>query len=472
MMLAITTLVVGTAVVISVAVFPQQEATIREKAFDVCEVSAMSISSAAGEALLTDQVVLLDDIVRSIRSQNIEGLREVSVIFKDRYFVHSQADRRGTDVEDDVLQRAKALSGTSGVKRQEILLPEGGEKLPAFEFLTPIRFQDRVIGYSRIVYDADAIQAPIRRARWIAALVSVGTLSASFVAVIVLSGRLARPILQVAEAARRVGTGDLDVHLEIHTLDELGTLADRFNHMVDEIKEKLQMSKFVSGSTVQMIRDQRNKGDVQLGGVRQDLAFFFSDVRGFTAWSEKTPPENVVQVLNEYLDLQTQIVKRFGGDIDKYVGDEIMAVFSGPDKDDHCLTAAVAVVQNLKKFNEIRTGKGLTALNVGIGCHSGEVIVGNMGSRDRMDFTAIGDVVNLSARLCSAAEALQVVTTKEMLAKAKRRFRIREMEAIRVKGKVDPIEIAGVLGVLKETGSNQNGNAEDLSVHDASAGEP
>ncbi|EHQ07428.1 adenylate/guanylate cyclase domain-containing protein [Leptonema illini] len=441
LMLIIAGLVAGTALVLSAVVFPLQEASIRQKAFDVCEVSALSISSAAGEALLTDQSLLLEDIIRTIKNENVEGLKEISVIFKGRYFVHSQNDRRGKSVESDVIGRAQSVQ--SGVKRESLETEDGD----AYEFMTPIRFQERVIGYTRIVYDEEAISGPIRRARLIAFLVALITLAVSFAAVYFISGSVARPILQVADASRRVGEGDLNVRLDIRSHDELGILADQFNHMVDELKEKLHMSKFVSGSTVKMIKASRGESEMKLGGSRQDSAFFFSDVRGFTAWSEKTTPENVVTVLNEYLDLQTQIIKRFGGDIDKYVGDEIMAVFTGDDKEDRCLQAAVAVIDELKRYNDERVARKETALNVGIGCHCGEVVVGNMGSHDRMDFTAIGDVVNLSARLCSAAEALQIVTTKHMLGLTKTPFRLRELEPIKVKGKEKPIEIVGIVGL-------------------------
>lgn len=460
-MLVMVGLVVGTTLILSAVVFPLQEAAIRDRAFDVCEVSALSISSSAGEALLTDQVLLLEDILRNIQASRVEGLREISVIFRDSYFVHTQAERRGTEVESDILSRVRSLSGAA-VTRQEIVVRLAGENRDAYEFLTPIRFQDRVIGTTRIVYDAEAIRSPIRRARVLAAVIAAITLAISFAATFFVSGTVARPILQVAEAARRVGEGDLDVRLNIRSLDELGTLATRFNHMVDEMKEKLHMTRFVSGSTVQMIRNQRD-GEMKLGGSRQESAFFFSDVRGFTAWTEKTSPEKVVEILNLYLDLQAQIIHRHGGDIDKFVGDEIMAVFNGPDREDNCLSAAVEVIEHIKKLNETRSEHGLTVLNVGIGCHSGEVVVGNMGSKDRMDFTAIGDVVNLSARLCSSAEALKIVTTKEMLSKTRLRFQVRDMEPIKVKGKEQAIEIAGVLRLMKESAPRRPGNHDRLA---------
>ena len=184
-----------------------------------------------------------------------------------------------------------------------------------------------------------------------------------------------------------------------------GILSAEFNNMIIHLREKLQMQKFVSERTVSMIHEETASGNIVLGGTRKNLAFLFSDIRGFTAMSEKMEPEDVVTILNEYLDLQAKIIKKNHGDIDKYVGDEVMAVFSGDEMADNAIACAIEIIDQIKRLNKSKDDTGLKSINVGIGLNIGNVIQGRMGSSDRMDNTCIGDTVNLAARLCSNAES-------------------------------------------------------------------
>ena len=147
-----------------------------------------------------------------------------------------------------------------------------------------------------------------------------------------LATGIVEPLLYLTEGVSRVRDGDLDVTLDVMTHDEIGVLTQEFNKMIEHLREKLQMQKFVSKSTISMIKEKTRLGDIGLGGARENLAFLFSDVRGFTAMSEKLDPEEVVSILNEYLDLQAEVIKKHDGDIDKFVGDEVMAVFGGPQR--------------------------------------------------------------------------------------------------------------------------------------------
>ena len=264
----------------------------------------------------------------------------------------------------------------------------------------------------------------------------------------VTSKRMVKPILDLTHGVNRVSGGDLDVDLEVVTHDEIGVLTDEFNNMIDHLREKLQMQKFVSQSTVDMVRQRARSGDIDLGGSKEDFAFLFSDIRGFTAMSEKLKPEEVVSILNEYLDLQAQIIKKHGGDIDKFVGDEVMAVFSGKKKADNAISAAVDIIDSIEELNKRRINEGKRTVEVGIGLNSGEVVHGRMGSRDRMDNTSIGDAVNLSARLCTQADAGTIIASKTIMAGAsKKKFVGKKLDSIRVKGKEKPIPIFQITGV-------------------------
>jgi class 3 adenylate cyclase len=443
-------LVFGSVFVLSAVVIPVQESSIRRKAYSVCEVSAIALSSAAGEMLTSQMTIVLRDTVRVMMAQNVEGMREVSILSQGKYYVNSTRALEGREVPEELASRVKEFREPKVYRNSVMYTTPEGKELEALEFVTPIIYQNRRIGYTRIVFDTEGIQREISSVIRLSALTALAVVVISLIGIYFLSGRISRPILAIAAAATRVGKGDLDVQVTVASVDEVGALGRQFNLMVFELKERLHMMKYVSESTVSQIKEHVAESTMHMGGRKDDLAFFFSDVRGFTSWSEKNKPEDVVSVLNEYLELQSRIIRANHGDIDKYVGDEIMAVFSGPDKDDRCIVAAIQIVQAMEAFNAEREQKGDHALRVGIGLHSGEVVVGNMGSSDRMDFTAIGDNVNLSARLCSSAKPLQILASGVIVSRAKKKYRTQKLEPILVKGKEKPIEVFGVLGLETE----------------------
>jgi adenylate cyclase len=175
--------------------------------------------------------------------------------------------------------------------------------------------------------------------------------------------------------------------------------------MVHELREKCHLQKFVSRQTIDAVRKSTLEG-VKLGGERKIATVFFSDIRGFTSYSENVEPERVVTMLNKCLATQAQIVKECTGDIDKYVGDELVAVFEGPDMVKNAVRAAIRVQNAMHETLHIEVKEDIS---VGIGINTGEMIMGAMGSKERMNCTVIGDNVNLAARLCSAAKPGQIL---------------------------------------------------------------
>ena len=246
------------------------------------------------------------------------------------------------------------------------------------------------------------------------------------------------PIGNIGDVAHRVGTGDFSVMSTVTSSDEIGDLAMRINEMIVGLRERFHLQKFVSQQTVDAVRRADLQG-VKLGGERNMATVFFSDVRGFTSFSEKVEPERVVTMLNSILSRQTTIVKKYGGDIDKFVGDELVALFLGDDMVGRAVRCAVEIQQTMK---DVASTAG-EDVGIGIGINTGEMVMGAMGSEERMDFTVIGDSVNLGARLCSAAKRGQILLS-ENSAKyldSPGSVRLNKLEPIRVKGKERPIEI-------------------------------
>lgn len=258
-----------------------------------------------------------------------------------------------------------------------------------------------------------------------------------------LRALVVRPVAAMGDVADHVGRGRLDVKVPVRTRDEIGRLGIRLNHMIGEIRKKLELSKFVSKATVGSV--DAAQSSIMRQGQRTRLTVLFSDIRGFTAYSETVEPEEVVQMLNRLLDAQAEVVERHGGDIDKFVGDELMATFRGPDMESRAMLCAVEMIEAVKRVNEAQPPEA-ARLAVGVGLNAGDVVLGAMGARNRMDFTVIGDAVNLGARLCSAAAPEQVVISAAIRTAAGNPEGIRytALEPMRVKGKREPIEVWSV----------------------------
>ncbi len=159
------------------------------------------------------------------------------------------------------------------------------------------------------------------------------------------------------------------------------------------------------------------------------------------------PPKKVVDILNRYLDIETQIILDNGGDIDKFVGDEMMAFFSGPRKEINACKAAMEIRAAMREQQKISMEDGTTYISIGIGINTGKVIFGSVGSQTRKDFTSIGDTVNLVARLESANKAYgsKSIISEAVFQKLRDMFICRELDFITVKGKTEPVRIYEIL---------------------------
>ncbi len=246
------------------------------------------------------------------------------------------------------------------------------------------------------------------------------------------------PVQAIERVASRVGAGDFTASAPVRSRDEIGSLAMRINEMVQGLRERFHLQKFVSEQTVKAVRAADQSG-VRLGGERKRATVFFSDIRGFTSFAERTQPEKVIGMLNTCLSEQASIIRKFFGDIDKYVGDELVAVFEG----EHMVENAARAAREIQAVIAARGSGHMEGLEIGIGINTGDMVMGAMGSEDRMDYTVIGDSVNLGSRLCNAARPGQILLS-EFSAQAlagNPEFPLRKLEPLVVKGKQEPVQI-------------------------------
>ena len=189
---------------------------------------------------------------------------------------------------------------------------------------------------------------------------------------------------------------------------------------------------------------------VEKGGQARETSVFFSDIRGFTAMSETRTAQEIVDMLNEYFEQMVEIIFKYEGTLDKFVGDEIMALFGAPvaHPDDAYRAVKVAVEQLrvLDQWNKVRVAEGEAAIHIGIGINSGPVVAGYLGSSKALEYTVIGDVVNTASRLCSVAKAGEVIISRKTYDLVKDYFEAQELSPTQVKGKAQALQVYKVLG--------------------------
>ncbi len=261
-----------------------------------------------------------------------------------------------------------------------------------------------------------------------------------------------KPIRLLVHGVSAIAAGNLDQKINIKRDDELGDLTDAFNDMAKSLREKEVIkgafSKYVTKSVVDRILQHQD--GLKLGGEKKVVTVFFSDIRGFTPMSEVLSAEEVVHLLNEYFTAMTAIIFKYEGTLDKFMGDAIMAVYGAPiDIPDHAERAVFAAIEMSEKMKELQAKwkmEGKREVNIGIGINTGEVVVGNIGSMERMEYTAIGDNVNLTQRLESVAEKGQILISSGTYERVKDKVEATMLDPIKVKGKVEKVIAYSVTG--------------------------
>lgn len=454
-----TAAVLLTVLFLSSSIINLMKDSIESKAYEVATTTIDRISDFSFHALLErtyENQLNLDKMLQDIKYSKVEGLVDVSIYERKKdenetehfqYLSGFGLHQAGDVLEDQNLLAAMKNAPLDTVSRQESVFRTKTDRYETYRFIKPISFNfqgERILlGISVLHYDKDAITGIVDRVIRVAIGITL-LIVLVMVGLLYLAGlRFSRPILQIADAATAVSQGNLDIRLDIQTHDEIEVLADKFNNMVRGLREREKMQKFVSDSTMDMIQENESCRLV-LGGEYRELTFLFSDIRGFTAMSETKKPDEIVEIINHYLHVQTTIIKSYQGDIDKYVGDEIMAFFTGEDGPERAVKCADEIQCVVANENIRRKESGETVCEVGIGVNHGEVVVGNIGSHNRMDFTSIGSAVNLAARLCSQAKANEVLIEAKTYRMTSQNYKTRPMEPVTAKGFSQPIEVVSI----------------------------
>ncbi len=276
---------------------------------------------------------------------------------------------------------------------------------------------------------------------------AIGILFASLVAML-LSRRMSRPLLSLKTALESIDKGQFDVQIEADSVKEFAAVALTVRQLAKGLQERDRVKSAVQSYLSPQVMDSvmgATKGP-ELHGERSKVTVMFCDIRGFTTMSENMRPEQVVRILNMVFDRMVTVIFKHGGSLDKFLGDGLMAVFGAPrpdtNQEEHAVRAALEIQAELVEMNLSKTLNSVPEIHVGIGINSGVAIVGNIGSPQRMEYTAIGDTVNLASRLQSATGELGVdILISEYTQNAVRGiFKARSVGEVKVKGRQDAVE--------------------------------
>ncbi|RPH81763.1 MAG: HAMP domain-containing protein [Candidatus Rokuibacteriota bacterium] len=284
-------------------------------------------------------------------------------------------------------------------------------------------------------------------------LLGVVALGIALLGGIAVASWIAHPLRELAQVARRIRHGQLDVTAVPRSRDEIGVLARAMNDMARALRDRdfirETLGRYVSPElAAQVLRDPEA---LQLGGEVRDVAMLMSDLRGFSELSERLGPSAMIGLLNRYLAAMTPVIQQHRGVIDEFIGDAIFVLFGAPfgrpDDAERAVRCAAAMQEALAALNADSSTHGLPELTMGIGLHVGPVVAGNIGSPDRVKYGVVGPAVNLTARIQALTAGGEVLLSEALLARVSALVSVAPGRQERVKGSSEPITVHRLLAV-------------------------
>lgn len=437
LIIAITVILVAS--ILSSIIISQARRGIRSNVESLARLTTEHLANASRDHLLLQADVPVKETVDGIVRMNIEGVERIMIV-----------DRNGVIVaHSNLALAAQQLSGEEKARIEATSELTSHETPEQLEYIRPIYVHHVTktgtrtarVGTAVVTFSKEILYRPLGIIERTILLAAFVVCAVAIMIVSILSGSILQVILELSDGARRVGEGDYHVRIFTRIKDEIGALTREFNKMVEQIRERAMLQKFVSTHAMTMIQQHQN---VTLGGERKSIAVVFTDIRNFTRLTDTMPPEEVVSLINTYLDAQMNVITAWNGSVDKFMGDGVMAIFTGPSMMTDAVQSAIAIQQCLREINPLRASKGEITVEIGIGINAGPTIMGNIGSRTRMDFTAIGDAVNIASRLCDLAEPNQILISETIMEGLDKSFKLKNEGSVRFKGKRSSIAIYSV----------------------------
>ena len=352
---------------------------------------------------------------------------------------------RGEKLENRYVQEALA-SQTSIIER----VPD------AYVIVKPVRLPNgRTIGYAYI--EISLVERKQQFNQILQRTMGLSVLFLVFASVLayVLAYFISVPIAKLVEASQVVEKGNFEIHIHSKRQDELGTLTRAFNTMISGLRERVRERDIFGRLVSPQVREKLLQGKLELGGETRSVSILFSDIRGFSTTSESLDAQQVLAFLNEYLAEMTRAVRQWGGYLNSFIGDAVLAVFGAPmdqpDKEWRAVATAITMRERLADLNHRREKRGDLPIEIGIGICTGDVVVGLVGSLERLQYTVIGDAVNVAERLqeLSREQPSYPVLVNGLTARAlteRSDLLLKNLGPVQVRGRTQPVDVYAVIG--------------------------
>lgn len=343
-----------------------------------------------------------------------------------------------------------SLKSTNADNTQNLVSDDSGSK----SFISIHQIQNDL--YVITTISELSVYEVINRTTYRIILFSLAVLFAAIIIIRLFSNQITHPIADLVEASAQIESGNFELSIKPRTQDEIGLLTSSYIQMAHGLSEREKLMTSFSKFTNKTIAQKAASGELTLGGENRNATIFFSDIRSFTAMSEKMQPNEVVEFLNEYMTRMVNCINKTNGVVDKYIGDAIMAVWGAPESagspEQDAMNAVIAALMMrvaLFNFNKERHAKGLPVVRIGCGINSGPVVAGQIGSNERMEYTVIGDAVNLASRTEALNKpfATDILITENTYNLIKDKIIVEEMPGVHVKGKTDAIKMFAVINL-------------------------
>ena len=412
------------------------------------KMRAIAYARAAGEAVYPE----LDTFTLHFNTQEMlkeKGVEYAAILdYGRKVLSHTDSQKIGR-VDQSRVAKLASESQVPLVQQYSA----GGT--PYFDISSPVLSGNRRKGTVHIGFTSASVASSLKDAKRKVLVIAGSAVLLDMLGVIVIVGWMLRPLPVLAKAARDVGKGRLDMQVSFEMKDEIGQLAQAFNQMILSLREKEMIRSTFGRYMSKEVVDGFLNGKVSMelgGGELKEMTVLMSDIRGFTEFSEKLPPQEVVTLLNRYFTEMVQAIAENGGTVDKFIGDAVLAVFGWPvARENHerlAVEAALAMKERLAALNVSLVKEGRNPIEIGIAINSGKAVAGNIGSQEKVQYTVIGDAVNLTSRMESGNKeyGTDLIVSEPVYLAVKEWFKFKDIGEKPVRGRTEPVHIYQVLG--------------------------
>jgi len=455
--LAITLLIVTGMTTLGYTILENQKKIMSELVIGLGTTVVTQLANSSKEMVLSDDTLGLQTLINNLVDK--KSILGAVIIADDGQVLATRGSTPGEHTTRLYRKRTTALNQINHFEWRWNFSSKDSHKLVTF--ISPIHFKELLAGHVMVSFTKNYMVQSLQQSKQVIIIVTIlMTVVAIFLAFL-MSKHLSKPIYNLVTASKAIGSGDFTFRLSERRNDEIGELALAFNQMADGLLKKSQVenvfSRYVSSSVAKKIME--NLEEVELGGKHVNASVLFADIVGFTGISENLPPNEVTNILNEFFSYISQISEFHNGHIDKFMGDCAMVVFGVPENDpDHSFNAiacAIMIQKLVVKLNNIRLKNNQLPIHFRIGVNTGGMVAGNLGSNDRMDYTVIGDPVNLASRLSNIAQSDQIIILDELFHtdSIKARIMARPYKTIAVRGIQKPVSTYLVEDIITDNTS-------------------